>query len=132
MKKLLLSTIFSFIIMLIAAVAFSIRQDEKDYSLCLKKVNKKFGAETKICPTSNKPYKVWFVNSCNDTLAVKLAVQESSKRWRTFTRLRMMPGDTISGFACTGQGKYLYYAKHYADQSVELPSDEEIDSSNPN
>ncbi len=114
----------------VSLTSFRAQQGEKDYSSCLKKVQKKFGAETKNCPASSKPYKVWFVNDCNDTLAVKLAVQEKSKHWRTFTRLQLLPGDTISGYACNSTGKYLYYAKQYADNSVELPSDEEIDSSN--
>lgn len=111
---------------------FRLQQDEKDYSACLKKVQKKFGAETKTCPSSSKPYRVWFINECNDTLAVKLAVQEKSKQWKTFTRLQLMPGDTISGYACNGTGKYLYYAKQFMDNSVDLPSDEEINSSNIN
>lgn len=124
---------FVFLILIGAVVlfsAFKTKQDGKDYGQCLQKVNKKFGAETLSCPASTKPYKVWFVNTCNDTLAVKLAVQEKSKRWRTFTRTQLLPGDTISGYACTGVGKYLYYTKQYKDNSVDLPSDEVIDSSN--
>ncbi len=129
MKKLLTSFIILGAAMLLLT-GFNLPQDAKDYTTCLRKVNKKFGAETQLCPASSKPYKVWFVNDCNDTLAVKLAVQETSKRWRTFVRLQLLPGDTISGYACNSTGKYLYYAKQYADNSVELPSDEEINSSN--
>lgn len=71
---------FVFLILIGAVVlfsAFKTKQDGKDYGQCLQKVNKKFGAETLSCPASTKPYKVWFVNTCNDTLAVKLAVQKN-------------------------------------------------------
>ena len=125
---------FVFTILIGTAVllsAFKIEQDNKDFGQCLQKVNKKFGAETLSCPASTKPYKVWLVNTCSDTLAVKLAVQEKSKHWRTFTRTQLLPGDTISGYACTPVGKYLYYVKQYKDNSIDLPSDEVIDSSNP-
>ncbi len=103
-------------------------QDDIDYNTCITKVDYKWGAECKGCTTGGKTYKVRFVNTCAETLAVKIAVQEEHKRWRTFTRPAVMPNDTISGFACLGTGKYLYWTKKSNDNTLEFPSDEEINA----
>jgi hypothetical protein len=108
-----------------------VQSDEKNYSDCLKKVQFKWGAETKTCNSTKKTYKVWHKNISTDTLAVKVAVQETYKHWQTFSRLMLLPGDTISGFACNATGKYLVYAKKWDDNTTELPSDAEIDKANP-
>jgi hypothetical protein len=118
--------------LLMAPLFFSfIQVDTKDWNECLKKSSFKWGGDCKSCTTTSKTYKVWFKNSCEDTLGVKIAVQENHKRWRTFTRTQLLPGDSISGFACIGTGKYLYWAKKCDDNTVAFPSDEEINSSNP-
>lgn len=100
----------------------------KDYTECLKKAEYKWGGVCKGCIESKKTYKVKFVNNCTENLSVKLAVQENHKRWKTYTRPVLMPNDTISGFACVGTGKYLYWAKRADDNTVDLPTDEEINS----
>jgi hypothetical protein len=101
----------------------------KDYTSCLKKVeDNKWGTFCKGCTTSGKTYRVKFVNTCTETLTVKLAVQENHKRWKTYSRQKLMPNDTISGFACIGTGKYLFWAKQSDDNTVDLPTDEEINS----
>ena len=56
----------------------------------------------------------------------KVAAQEKDKRWRTFTRLAMQPGDSIVAYACKGTGKHMNWAKAAGDNSVTFPTDEEI------
>lgn len=109
-------------------LSFKNAGDDKDLNTCLTKVDYKWGAECKPCNTGGKTYKVRFVNSCTDTLSVKIAVQENHKRWRTFNRPQVLPNDTISGFACEGTGKYLYWTKKWNDNTVDFPTDEEINS----
>lgn len=120
---------FSVLIALLISAQAGFAQEDKDYNTCIKKVDYKWGADCKGCTTGGKTYKVRFVNNCTDTLAVKIAVQENHKRWKTYTRAKVLPNDTISGFACIGNGKYLYWAKQFNDNTIEFPSDEEINSS---
>ena len=115
-------------VLLFSTQNISAQAEDKDYNTCLTKVNYKWGAECKGCTTGGKTYKVWFVNSCDEKLAVKIAVQEEHKRWKTFVRLMVLPKDTISGFACAGTGKYLYWTKKSDDNTLDFPSDEKINS----
>ena len=128
-----LRNLWAFGMLLLATpLLFSFVQgNEKDWTECIKKSSFKWGSDCKSCATTSKTYKVWFKNTCKDTLGVKIAVQENHKRWRTFTRAQFNPGDSISGFACVGTGKYLYWAKKFDDNTVAFPTDEEINSSNP-
>ncbi len=120
------------ILLLATPLLFSfVQSNEKDWTECVKKSSFKWGSDCKSCTTTSKTYKVWFKNTCTDTLSVKIAVQENHKRWRTFTRPQFNPGDSISGFACIGTGKYLYWAKKFDDNTVAFPTDEEINTSNP-
>lgn len=119
-------------LLVLAGVALTLlafkQSDEKDWSDCIKKTTFQWGSECKTCATTSKTYRVWFKNECSDTVAVKIAVQENHKRWKTFTRPQLMPGDSISGFACVGTGKYQYWAKKFNDNTIAFPSDEEINS----
>jgi hypothetical protein len=65
-------------------------------------------------------------NVCSEKIDVKVAVQERSNRWRTFNMNNMAPGDTISGYACEGTGKYVFWTRQAGDKTIEFPSDEEI------
>lgn len=127
MKKILL-----YIVCMFAATITSYGQSEeqavKDYTSCLTKTEFKWGSFCKGCYQTGKTYRVKFVNNCNENLSVKLAVQENHKRWKTYTRPVLLPNDTISGFACVGTGKYLYWTKKADDNTVALPTDEEINA----
>lgn len=120
MKKIIL------LIVLHTACFFLNAQDAKDYLKCVIKTEYKWGSECKPCMTSAKTYRVRFVNDCNDTLMVRVAVQESHKRFRTFTFNQVLPKDSVGGFACNGTGKYFYWAKKWNDNTVELPGDDTI------
>jgi hypothetical protein len=64
---------------------------------------------------------------CAENIDVKVAVQERTMRWRTFSQNNMAPGDSISGYACTGTGKYIFWSRTAGDKTVVFPTDEEIE-----
>src|SRR5436190_21250179 len=97
-----------------------------DVNKCIVKYNYEWGKPGSQCKESSKTYTVYFRNECYKKLDAKCAVQETDKRWKTFTRLAMGYNDTLVGYACSGTGKYLYWAKSSDDMSIALPTDEEI------
>lgn len=118
-------------ILLFAAVLFSIVSrsfGREDFSHCLVKYKSEWSKPCSQCMDVQKSYRVYFRNECMQKLDVKCAAQESDKRWRTFTRLALAPNDTIVAYACKGTGKYLYWVREMNDNTVTLPSDEEINT----
>ncbi len=97
-----------------------------DVNKCIVKYKYEWGLPCSQCKEFSKTYTVFLRNECYKKLDVKCAVQETDKRWKTFTRLSMGYNDTIVGYACNGKGKYLYWTKLSDDSSIELPTDEEI------
>jgi hypothetical protein len=73
-------------------------------------------------------YQVELKNACTEMLEVKLAMQE--KNGGTLAHLPgaypCKPGESMTGFACHGTGKYLYWARRMNDTEIILPSDREI------
>jgi len=61
-------------------------------------------------------------------LDVKVAAQEKDRRWKTFSRINMQPKDTIVGYACNGNGKYLYWVRKAGDNIIVFPTDDEINN----
>ncbi len=97
-----------------------------DNSKCIVKYNYEWGNPGSQCKGSSKAYSVYFRNECYKKLDVKCAVQETDKRWKTYTKLSMGYNETLVGYACAGTGKYLYWSKSADDKSISLPTDEEI------
>ncbi|HNQ13893.1 MAG TPA: hypothetical protein PKM16_11855 [Bacteroidia bacterium] len=118
----------SFFISVIALTAEIKPINSEDVTACIVKYDAKWGQDCKQCNNSSKSYTVYFRNECSRILDVKLAVQESDLRWRTYTRLNMRPEEIISGYACAGTGKYLYWVRKSGDNSVSFPGDEEINA----
>jgi hypothetical protein len=100
---------------------------QEDLSACLQKSSSVWGSNCGSCYSYSRSYRVNLKNTCNETLDVKVAVQEKSMRWRTYNQLNMAPGDTISAYACEGTGKYMFWAKRSGDNTILFPSDQEID-----
>lgn len=98
----------------------------EDVNKCLVKYKYDWGMPGSQCKESTKTYTVYFRNECYKKIDAKCAVQETDKRWKTFTHLSMGYNDTLAGYACNGTGKYLYWAKEATDKSIVLPSDEDI------
>lgn len=97
-----------------------------DSNKCIVKYKYEWGQPCNQCKESSKSYTVYFKNECYRKIDTKCAVQETDRRWKTFTRLSMGYNDTIYGYACSGSGKYLYWTKNADDKSIVLPTDEEI------
>lgn len=116
---------FVSILLLTAQIKSSIYED---VSSCIVKFDAKWGQDCKQCSQSDKSYTVYFRNECSRILDVKLAVQESDLRWRTYTRLSIRPDDIISGYACQGTGRYLYWVRKTGDTAIHFPTDEEINT----
>ena len=101
-----------------------------DYSECLTKKSSVWGEKCSQCMNYNDSYRVNLINVCKDTIDVKVAVQENTKRWRTFLRSNLAPSDSVSAYACIGTGKYIYWAKKAGDKAVSFPTDEVINLNN--
>ncbi len=94
---------------------------------CLKKSSSEWGSKCGSCYNSSKSYRINLKNVCEVNIDVKVAVQEKTSRWRTFSQNNLAPGDTISAYACEGTGKYVFWSKHAGDKTVVFPTDEEIE-----
>ena len=93
---------------------------------CIQKSSFQWGSNCKSCYNSSKSYRVNLKNVCSEKIDVKVVVQERTKRWRSFYLNNMAPGDTISGYACEGTGKYVFWTKAAGDNNIVFPTDEEI------
>jgi hypothetical protein len=99
-----------------------------EYNRCLVKYKSEWSKPCSQCQDHSKSYRAYFRNECSAVIDVKVAAQESDRRWKTFTRLSVQPGDTLVGYACKGTGKYLFWTRKAGDAAVVFPSDAEIDS----
>ena len=93
---------------------------------CIVKVNSEWAAPVGSCISSNNTYKAYFVNQCGKSVDIKLAIQEKSNRWRVFNHLNIAPGDTVSGYACDGTGKFVTWSRPTGNKSIVFPTDDEI------
>ena len=93
---------------------------------CLVKSSSEWGSNCGSCYSSVNSYRINLKNTCDYNLDVKLAVEETTNRWRTFVVNNLVPGDSISGYACDGTGKYVFWTRTAGDKSILFPSDEEI------
>jgi len=93
---------------------------------CILKVNSEWSIPVGNCINSNNTYKAYFVNQCGKPVDIKLAIQEKSNRWRVFNHLNIAPGDTVSGYACDGTGKFVNWSRPSGNKSIVFPTDDEI------
>ncbi len=101
-------------------------RSQDDLNHCLVKYKSEWGKPCLQCLDYSKSYRVYFRNDCTEKLDVKCAAQQADKRWKTFTRLEMMPNDTIVAYACEGNGKYMKWVRRSGDTMTAFPGDEEI------
>jgi len=128
MKKNRKLTLFFISLLILTCVMITLKWSKgyDDTNKCIVKYKYEWGLPCSQCKESSKTYTVYLRNECYKKIDVKCAVQETDKRWKTFTRLAIGYNDTITGYACNGTGKYLYWTKSADDNSIELPTDEEI------
>lgn len=125
MKKVL-----QFIFCMLPGFLFSQSDSMPDYSECLKKSSSAWGSKCSQCMNFENSYRVNLQNICKDVIDVKVAVQETTRKWRTFLKSNVAPGDSVSSYACVGTGKYIFWARKASDKSVFFPTDEEINLKN--
>lgn len=114
-------------LVLIASISFSQNEEQGDeFSNCLKKTSSKWAGNCSQCQSNLNTYRVNLTNICAETLDVKIAVQEKTKKWRSFFLLNVLPNDSVSAYACNGTGKYIFWARKASDNEINFPTDEEI------
>ena len=110
-----------------STLLFSQDNEQGDqYSNCMKKTSSKWADNCQQCYSSTNSYRVYLTNVCEEMLDVKIGVQENTKKWRTFLITKVAPKDSISGYACVGTGKFIFWARKTGDKEIVFPTDEEI------
>ena len=107
---------------------------DHDHADCVTKVHSDWGQPCDKCEAYTETYKrdysgvyrVELKNTCGDAIELKVAMQESNGRWRTFPIKALSGGESTTAFACNGSGKYLYWVRRLNDTEILLPSDQEI------
>lgn len=128
---------------LIATIVFTLAflngtAQDQSYADCVSKVGSSWGQPCEKCEIYegykrdySTVYQAQFRNICGEMLEVKVAMEESNGVWRTFPIRALMPGDTLSAYACRGTGKYMYWARRVNDTEIILPTDGQIASAFP-
>jgi hypothetical protein len=109
-----------------AAWPASGQQDPVDYYQCLVKTSTVYGTECAQCPVTANTMRIYLTNQCEVALEVKLAMKDPTRRVRVFTAQSLAPRDSLSGYICEGNARFYYWARKVGDQSIEMPSDQEI------
>jgi len=123
----LLITIIAALMLLVSQPVLSQQNSQEDpMAQCLKKSSSEWASNCNACYNSSKSYRINLKNVCTENLDVKVAVQERTKRWRTFNQNNLAPGDTISSYACEGTGKWVFWSRTSGDKNIVFPSDDEI------
>jgi hypothetical protein len=122
------------IILSVLFLPFTVLAQDLNHADCLVKSASSWGKPCAKCETYTEVYKrdyrgvyqVELKNTCHEAVEVKVAMQESNGRWRTFPIKALGAGETMTAFACNGTGKYLYWVRRLNDSEILLPSDQEI------
>lgn len=107
---------------------------DQSYAECVKKEKSTWGQPCPKCESYTEVYKrdysgvyqIDLKNVCKEAVEVKVAMQESNGRWRTFPIKALAPEESMTAFACNGTGKYLYWVRRLNDTEIILPSDRQI------
>lgn len=102
--------------------SFTIGDDyDRNWNECLKKYRSEWGQPCTNCTYSSDIYQVYFKNVCEVNIDVLISIQEEKNTWNCFYFNDLAPEDTVSGHACRGTGKYLYWVKKAGDTNVTFP-----------
>lgn len=96
-------------------------------SACLMKSSSVWASDCEQCLMDGNTYRINMQNICERQIDVRLAVQEKTMRWKVFNFMNIAPGDTLSGYACDGTGRYVYWTRVANDASVVFPDEREIE-----
>ena len=120
--------------MLLLFLCASASAQDQNYAECVTKVQSNWGQPCEKCEAYTDSYKrdyrgvyqIELKNTCNEPVELKVAMQESNERWRTFPIKALAAGESMTAFACNGTGKYLYWVRRLNDTEILLPSDQDI------
>ena len=123
----------TFLLLTLTTFALSLRAQDQTYADCLVKTSSTWGQPCQKCEDYkgyqrdySGVYQVELKNACTEMMEVKLAMQEQGGNWRTFPVKALQGGESMTGFACHGTGKYLFWARRMNDTEIILPTDREI------
>jgi hypothetical protein len=126
MKKAVSLSLTGILLFTLLLCVISIGKSEENINECLVKYRSEWYKPCTQCQDYSKSYRAYFRNTCKEAIDVKVAAQESDKRWRTFSRLNMQPNDSIVAYACKGTGKHMMWVRKAGDNVIVFPTDEEI------
>jgi hypothetical protein len=119
-------------LLLLSSIA--LHAQDRNYDDCVVKASSEWGRPCEKCEHYSEGYKrdfsgtyqVTLRNNCNETVELKVAMQEQNGTWRTFPVKAIAANGSMTAFACQGTGKYLYWVRRLNDVETILPSDREI------
>ncbi len=124
---------YPIILSLLFGLALNSAAQDQSYSDCVVKVGTAWGEVCDKCESYkgfrrdySGTFRIDLKNACNETVELKVAVQENNGMWRTFPVRLLDSGATTTAFACQGTGKYLYWVRRLNDTEIILPTDQEI------
>ena len=121
------SAVITLLVVFLLWVVSSFADDyDRDWNACIQKYRSEWGEPCSKCTYSNDIYKVYLKNVCEVDIDMALAVREEDKSWNCFYFQNLAPGDTVSGYACRGAGKYLFWGKKAGDKNISFPTCQEI------
>ena len=122
-KLLLLSAVMLFIFQNVNA-----QQDKETVeNACLMKTTSEWASDCSQCIDDDNTYRINLQNICEKSIDVRLAVQENTLRWKIFNFNELPAGAEISGYACVGTGRYVFWTRDANDASIMFPSEREIE-----
>ena len=124
MKKIILLSIIA--IALITS-SFTISGADGDLTECVVKVKSDWGLK-QDCMEYKDSYVVYLKNTCEQSLDIMCAMQNTDKTWRITNHNDVKAGDTITVWSCYGTGKYLKWVKKHGDKEVIFPTKREINA----
>jgi len=123
---------FKLIILSVIATLFCLdinaQQDKETIeTACLMKTTSEWASDCGQCLNDDNTYRINLQNICEKAIDVRLAVQENTLRWKIFNFTEIPAGEEVSGYACIGTGRYVFWTRDANDPSVIFPSDREIE-----
>ena len=122
-----------FLLLSVISFGFAAHAQDQTYADCLVKASSSWGQPCAKCEDYkgyqrdySGVYQVELKNACTEMMEVKLAMEEENGNWRTFPVKTIQGGESMTGFACHGTGKYLFWARRMNDTEIILPTDGEI------
>jgi hypothetical protein len=124
------NTFLATLALVVGSVSIASAQHDKETidSACLMKSSSEWAGDCEQCLTNDHTYRINLSNICEKTIDVRLAVQEKTMRWKVFNFIKLGPGESVTGYACNGTGRYVFWSRDAGDASIVFPNEREIES----